>query len=204
MIDYWEAIGRLAYDNALAKGFEQIVPPPGEYPYLPTIKENQVFGGLAIPESLYAAAQGYLEPVLSQQYLSLTATGELLWAYSYKQVRDFIGVLHGILTTEAHPKVDSPPASYFMALGVLVNDKGFRKSVQAGDAASIKRLRHLKPAHLDNLMSVINNPKFEKSVESDIDSLWIEGCQSCLVFSESTLFTPGIKSLTGGSSGGWK
>ncbi len=197
MIDYWEAIGRLASDKKLADGLEKILPAPGEYPYSPTIRENQVFGGLDIPKHLYDAVQAYLEPVLSQQYLSLTAAGELLWAYSYKEVRNFIGVLNGILSTGAHPKVEAPSASYFIALGLLVNDKGFREKVRDGHADSIKRLRNLKPGHLENLMSVIKNPTFESSVKSDIDFFWMKGCQSTLIVSKDYIFTPGIKALPG-------
>ena len=97
MIDYWEAIGRLAYDPELADGFLEVLPPAGEFPIVHVKRPEGECTGVGIPKEVYEAVQGYLEPYLAEGYLSLTAAGELAWAFSYKEVRKFTKAMNRLM-----------------------------------------------------------------------------------------------------------
>ena len=200
MIDFWEAIGRLASDKKLAEGFAALLPPPGPFRYVELKRSvyinNEQYQypctGVDIPEELYLNVQKYLEPVLAERYLSLMAAGELIMAFSYPQLREAAARLLDITAiSEARPQFSSPSASYFINLGLLLVDTRFRHKVQRGEDYAVERLDYLPDAQRENLLAIMDTDDFKTNIRP-FELLWPCGCNALWVFEEKHYMPMGL------------
>ena len=185
MIDYWEALGRLAFDAELTEGFLRVLPPAGLFPLVTATRDEHQCTGVDIPGKFYDDVQRYLEPVLTEHYLSLTGAGELIWAFSYENVREFARALNKIVA-KARPRLSSPSTAYFISLGLVTADGRFRHKVMKSDSRSLDRFRRMSDPEVKNLLGVMENQDFESKI-GVFSSLWPLGCIDDYVFYEGHL-----------------
>lgn len=194
MIDYWEATGRLVCDAALLTGLmdklKKHLPEKG-FPIEQVKRDGLDFRGLKIPLKAYEIVQAHMEPVLTEKLMSLSAAGELIWGLSYPEVRDVLTQLPAVVSAAGTPKLRSVSTGYFIALGILINDKNFRRRMEKGDKECVARFPRLKSNHIENLMSIICHPKFRSQMTA-FDEFWNEGCGGHLRVTADHLFTPGL------------
>src|SRR5579871_6337459 len=150
MIDYWEALGRLAYDKGLFDQFKEVLGPPNPQ-YLPseTVTVKTVTATvLNIPEDAYKSVQRFLTPILTEQYVSVFVAGELIWTFSQEKYRKAFANLYNPIS---RVKLHSPSTSYFIALGLLLVDKTFRAEVAKSGKNRIELLPRLSDPQRDQL-----------------------------------------------------
>jgi len=196
MIDYWEAIGRLACDVELAKGFLKVL--PKKKLRSETVKRPEgPCTGVVIPGAAYQAVQRYLEPHLAEGYLSLTAAGELIWAFSYPEIRRFTLQVNRITANARPRRVSSPSASYFITLGALIADGEFREDFlsPSPDSSTQARLRRLPAVQLDNLRSIVTSREFARAIKL-FTPIWFPGCLDHLIFYDGLVHPYGINDKT--------
>jgi hypothetical protein len=174
MIDYWEALGRLACDKGLFDQFKEVLGPPSPQ-YLPseTVTVNHVTATvLKLPEDAYKSVQGFLSPILTEHYVSVFVAGELIWTFSQDKSRKAFAGLHASISKA---KPDCPSTSYFIALGLLLVDKIFRAEVAKGGKNRVEVLPRLSDLERDHVGALMEDDDFLRSV-GDFEDIWDEGC----------------------------
>ena len=131
MIDFWEAIGRLACDSKLQGDFYTTQPDP--HP-VPTTKAANGNIALDIEGVAYQKTQDFFEGVLTQGLLSLMSAGELIRAASFADSRAALAKMPAIISS-ASPALAEPSTSYYIALGMIVIDEDYRALLKTGKAA---------------------------------------------------------------------
>jgi len=173
MIDFWEALGRLAYDQELFNKFQEVLGQPPASGYLPmkdlmTEKKLPADGKTASPSTLritatvleipredYEKVQNFLRPILTEHYVSLFVAGELIWTFSRQDIRAAFTGLHDPISSV---RLHAPSTSYFINLGLLLVDKLFREKVTEiakadNDLAPLlPRLSDLERYHLKTVL----------------------------------------------------
>lgn len=184
MIDYWEAIGRLAYDEDLFSKFQKVLPSPENIQW-ETVTATAIKASstcLNIPERQYKAVQAFLSPILTEQYLSLFAAGELIWTFNTEKSREsFCRMQPAILAAE--PRLPCPSASYFIALGLVIVDGLFRKEAERrtrkapGTSEALRDLLpRLSDPQRDQIMNLVKCPRFQEFAEMFDSDPWEQGC----------------------------
>lgn len=190
MIDYWEAIGRLACDGELAKGLMGILPKAKPFPWVETIRDGYKTFGIDIPLDLYSKVQNYLEPHLSEQWMSVNSAGELIWACSYPGVRKFL-LGAGETLRVMEPKIPSVSTGYFIALGVVICDPGFRHALKANDARSARHMSRLSMPQQAHLCALIDHKPFNRLLQG-FEFPWEAGCGDDSIVQKRHLYSPGL------------
>jgi hypothetical protein len=174
MIDYWEAIGRLAYDEKLFAEFEKILPTkPIKWITVAGVKITST--SLVITEGVYRDLQAFLRQILTEQYVSLFAAGELVWTFSQTATRTTFGLLQNEIS-QAEPRLENPSTSYFITLGLLIVDGLFREKVAASPKGSAHLSPRLSAREGDQIVALAKNPDFEKSADEFTKIPWEQGC----------------------------
>src|SRR5579885_2168355 len=164
MIDFWEALGRLAYDQELFDQFQTLLGQPlPDGAYLPsekltTKKEHITATVLRIPRESYEKVQDFMRPILTEHYVSLFVAGELIWTFSRKGIREAFANLHGPISAR---KLHAPSTSYFITLGLLLVDKLFRDKV----AKAGQDLSRLSDPERQQLQTVLCDKRFTHNME---------------------------------------
>ena len=178
MIDFWEALGRLAYDKDLFDKFQEKLGPPTRL-RSERVTENKVTATvLNISEKAYEAVQDFFGPILAEQFVSLFVAGELIWTFSWETTRDALAKMHGPISAM---KFDNPPTSYFIALGLILVDARFRDKVATSTDNCVRALPRLSQPQRDHLVSVVKNRDFLANMD-DFEDPWDEGCFEWLMF----------------------
>jgi hypothetical protein len=196
MIDFWEAIGRLATYKDLNNEFLKVLPPVGVIPQVSAKTYDSTGVGLDIPQAQYEAIQTFFAPILSENYLSLMAAGELIWTYSYQKSRDAMNELIK-LTSQATPELFGPSTRYFITLGIVIVDDIFRHNLQNKQADAVKVLLRLSDLDNDQITNLANDPRFEAAATA-FSKIWDEACNDLLHYRPGHLHPMPL------STGGWQ
>jgi hypothetical protein len=173
MIDYWEAIGRLVYDEDLIYTFKTILPPPESIKVVTlTSRESDTTSTcLDISEEKYKAVQACLSPVLAEQHLSLFAAGELIWTFYSEKSRNLFDQMCQLISQKGS-RLNCPSTSYFIALGLVLVDRRFREEV----IACTQALPRLSAPQRDHIRALVACPEFPKLAEEFDEIPWEQGC----------------------------
>jgi len=187
MIDYWEALGRLAYEKGLYAEFEKVLlyefkrafPPNGTIPWVNVTKKDITETGLDIPKHVYQRVQQFLGPILAEQHVSVFVAGELIWTFSGERARKGFEEMNAIVS-QAPPELFSPSTSYFIALGILLVDGNFRRDVMKSADGGAALLPRLTDPQRKQLEAVLHHPGFKKALNM-LTLIWDEGCNDDLI-----------------------
>jgi hypothetical protein len=199
MIDYWESIGRLASSknlheeltNTLDQGGQRHLRVVYATATAPQIKTRV----LDIHGAEYQMVQDVLSPVLTEKFLSLMAAGELIWTYRSKKSRDVIARLNGLMAGTGRD-LNSPSTSYFIALGLVIVDAGFRQTLKNSNGGSVELLPRLSPQEREQINTLITIGAFETAAQALAQMLWDGGCNIALCFWKGYLHGTGVEVLS--------
>jgi hypothetical protein len=193
MIDYWEAIGRLATYKELNDEFLKILPPVGGIPTKNAAGGGEYSAGcgLDIPEQQYNAVQDFFRPVLTEQYLSLMSAGELIWTYSFPRSRGGMTKLEDRIA-KAQPKLHGPSTNYYITLGILIVDELFREQVRKEGAGGTTLLRRLATTQARQIINLANDKDFSDCASDFSFEAWDGGCNVRLICWEGHLHPLGM------------
>jgi len=175
MIDYWEAIGRLAYYKDLNDEFEKILPAAGLIPRVTAQVRGDTETALDIPAGEYEAVQDFFDPILTEPFLSLMSAGELIWTYSFQESRDAIKRLEAIVS-QAQPELFGPSTNYFITLGLVIADDAFRHSLRNREDKALKVIQRLSSPENNQIVSLTNNTDFDAYSLAFCALPWDHGC----------------------------
>lgn len=199
MIDFWEALGRIVYNEATGQAFAQVAEPlavklkPQAEPYQPGKPYY-----LDIECADYEAVQNFWTSLLNQPYLSLMAAGDLIWIYYFQESQVKIKSLREAVI-QAEPKLVNPSPAYFIGLSLIILDKNFRSRVAASDkpeeVLSPGRLDWLSTQEKDNLTCLARNSGFVEAAADFYFKIWDGGCDDLIVCWEGHLHPRGVSYL---------
>lgn len=200
MIDFWEAIGRIATYEDLNSQFLELMPQAMQIPHVTTRakKFGSVSVGLDIPGEQYEKVQNFFAPILTENYLSLMSAGELIFTYSFQESRDAMQDLLKI-TSNLRPKVFGPSTKYFITLGVLIVDEIFRHNLRDKGTSSLKVIRRLSDPENDQITELAKDTKFETAATAFSQNPWDGGCHCRLIYWEGHLHPLAIDKVGGQS-----
>lgn len=176
MIDFWEAIGRLATYERLNSKFVAILPPPAMIQAVEGyVAFNSQAPGLNIPPDQYQRVQDFFEPLLTENYLSLMAAGELIWAYSFEKSREAMKKLIPI-TDRYSVDLYGPSTRYFITLGALISDQYFRRDLTQENTRALKLIERLSDPEKHTIIDLAANDDFNKAAVEFCLKPWEIGC----------------------------
>lgn len=193
MIDYWEAVGRLATYKTLNDRLVKVLPPPGAMSPVSVPFQGGTAAGFDIPQTQYDAVQQFLNPVLTEGYLSLMSAGEIIWTYSFQQSREAMQTLPDVIA-RATPEVFGPSTRYFITLGILIVDEIFRHNLQKADSEGVKALQ-LADSERDKIANLAKISEFETMATDFSKSPWAGGCNVRLCDWEGHLHPPCVDAV---------
>ncbi len=193
MIDFWEAIGRLATYKDLNEKFLRVLPPVGRIePARVHSKTLDISGlGLDIPGKQYQAVQDFFHPILAENFLSLASAGELLWTYNFNESREAMNQLID-LTRRATPDLFDPSSRYFITLGLLIVDKTFRQNLQNKEPDAVKIILRLSYPENNRIVHLASDPKFRDPCDGFGKKPWDIACNVGLSYWEGYLQVVGM------------
>jgi hypothetical protein len=129
MIDFWEALGRMANDRRVCDAFidSLVLPRTIERETVKDKRGDRT--GLNIPDGHYVGIQGFWRTRLHQGVVSIMAAGELDWTFSFGKPRDEIKKICEIVKQQGSA-IESPTTAYFIGLGMLITDEYLRDAVK--------------------------------------------------------------------------
>ena len=198
MIDFWEAIGRLATYKRLNEEFLRVLPPveavSSEMVYSERLDATGV--GANIPEENYKEVQDFFDQILTENFLSLMSAGELIWSYNYQESRDAMNTIICI-TSKAPSELFGPSTRYFISLGLLIVDSQFREGVKKKTADATKVIRRLSDRAIDHINYLANNEEFNEACVRFGKKPWDIACDIGLHYRNGYMHGVGI------SKGNW-
>ena len=151
MIDYWEAIGRLATYKDLNAALLEILPYVEPLsPVFVNVDDTHTAAGFQIPESQYKDVQKFFNPVLAEGCMSLMAAGEIIRTYAFQSSRDAMLKLQSVIA-QTVPELYGPSARYFITLGILIVDGVFRHNLQTQRTKAENLLARLSDPRDDSI-----------------------------------------------------
>ncbi len=183
MIDYWEALGRLATDAELHKNFEALKANQ-QAPQIVTIHPNEGIStsrGLNIPGQSYTDVQGFFSGVLTEQVMSVMSAGELIWTYSFDKTRTAISNINQFMG-KAQPQLSAPSTSYYIALGRVMVDDWACKQLTAPGADTAKLLPRLSVIEQQRLIGLLASAVFLALLAALRSGPWDNGCDVAAIF----------------------
>jgi hypothetical protein len=170
MTDFWEAIGRMAYDGNLQRDFYATQPNPPQP--VPTTKAANGNTALDIKGEDYQRTQEFFENVLTQRLLSLMAAGELIRAASFADSRTALAKIPAIISG-ALPGLVKPTTNFYIALGMLIIDEDYRAQLRTGKVP-VKSLPPMSSDEQDQLMKLLQS--CDGAARDFCASPWGGGC----------------------------
>jgi hypothetical protein len=190
MIEYWEALGRLAYEKELFDEFKRALGPPVEVPWITVSVGKYPCSGFDIAEAEYKKAQRFLAPILTEGFLSLMAAGELIWMFSTESVRAAFDHVNGIVSGTG-PALYGPSTSYFIALGLIIVDPRFREKLQDSYEGCFFTLPRLSDRERDQIKALLRDTDFPDAL-GPIEFLWTKACNDQCVANPFFLLPAGM------------
>jgi len=192
MIDYWEAIGRLATYKDLSAALLEILPYVEPLsPVFVNVDDTHTAAGFQIPESQYKDVQKFFNPVLAEGCMSLMAAGEIIRTYAFQSSRDAMLKLQSVIA-QTVPELYGPSARYFITLGILIVDGVFRHNLQTQRTKAENLLARLSDPRDDSINNLAHTPDFETAAVGFSAEPWEKGCAVRLLFSEGHLHPVGV------------
>jgi hypothetical protein len=189
MTDYWEAIGRLAYEAKLFAEFENSLPKAESIEYetidAPAWAADAVraetppptYTGLKLSPTQLEGIQKFLKSYLTEQRLSLFSAGELLWTFNHKDSRTAFLKVQAAIAKAAEPHLSSPSSSFFVSLGIAVVDKHFREKLKASDPNHCDDiLPRLSPLEKLEILTIGKDQDFRRAADDQDGISWNESC----------------------------
>jgi hypothetical protein len=193
MIDYWEAIGRLASNAQLNNQFQSMnACTKTRTAALVYAKDGSVAGnGLDIDKTDFDQVQGFIGGVLTEKSLSLIGAGELMWDFSFPQSRTAMvnlnGVISGVVTG-----LSNPSTAYFIALGKVIVDATLRNSLTAPGAKLPATFPRLSAVEIAAIGLLLATKAFLQAVEEFGEFPWECGCIGGSDYTEGYIQPTGI------------
>jgi hypothetical protein len=177
MIDYWEAIGRLASNAQLNNQFQNMAactkPRKAALVYG---KDGSVAGnGLDIAKTDFDEVQGFIGKVLTEKTLSLIGAGELMWDFSFPQSRSAMVDVNGVIAGKV-TGLGTPSTAYFIALGKVIVDATLRAAVTKPGANLAAAFPRLSAVEIAAIALLLETAAFLKAVEEFGEFPWEPGC----------------------------